>query len=123
MPDDEVVLYQQILLAPSEAFHCLRFCDLQRKKKNSDSFEVAVEDVTKYIYATHKKKRKTIVAGPDEYRMNDDAESARPSTIDDPNVNLKTVRILQNKMMTMSATSKKHESSIRIRVLLKVSMG
>ena len=33
--------------------------------------------------ATHIKKRKAIVAGPDEERINDNAETPRPSTIDD----------------------------------------
>ena len=32
---------------------------------------------------------KAIYAGPDEERINDDAENPRPSTIDDPTVNLK----------------------------------
>ena len=59
--------------------------------------------------ATHKKKRKALVAGPDEERINDDDENPRPSTIDDPTVNLKKARISQNEneMMTMSPTSKK----------------
>ena len=57
--------------------------------------------------ATHKKKRKAIVAGPDEERINDDDENPRPSTIDDTTVNLKKARISQNEMMTMSPTSKK----------------
>ena len=48
-----------------------------------------------------------IVAGPDEERINDDDENPRPSTIDDPTVNLKEARISQNEMMTMSPTSKK----------------
>ena len=56
------------------------------------------------------KKMETIVFGTDQEWVNDDAENAHPSTIDDPNVNLKKVRISQNEMMTMSPTSKKRVS-------------
>ena len=65
------------------------------------------ENFQSKMNATHKKKRKAIVAGPDEERRNDDDENPRPSTIDDPTVNLQKARIPQNEMMTMSPTSKK----------------
>ena len=68
------------------------------------------ENFQSKMNATHKKKRKAIVAGPDEERINDDDENPRPSTIDDPTVNLKKARISQNEMMTMSPTSKKRVS-------------
>ena len=65
------------------------------------------ENVQSKMNATHKKKRKAIVGGPDEEWINDDAENTRPSTINDPTVNLKKARISQNEVMTMSPTSKK----------------
>ena len=75
--------------------------------KNQLNNSRVCENFQSKMNATHKKKRKAIVAGPDEDRINDDAENHRPSTIDDPTVNLKKARISQNELMTMSLTSKK----------------